>query len=50
MGSPTSLAEVGIGDEKLAQLADQIVRDGKIGNYAKLGADELLSILKDAQS
>jgi hypothetical protein len=50
MGAPTSLAEVGIGDEKLAQLADQIVRDGKIGNYAKLGADELLSILKDAQS
>jgi len=48
MGAPVSLSEVGIGTEKLGLMANQVVHDGKIGNYSKIGAEELLQILKDA--
>jgi alcohol dehydrogenase YqhD (iron-dependent ADH family) len=48
MGAPVSLSEVGIGTEKLGLMANQVVQDGKIGNYSKIGAEELLQILKDA--
>jgi alcohol dehydrogenase YqhD (iron-dependent ADH family) len=48
MGAPVSLNEVGIGTEKLGLMANQVVQDGKIGNYSKIGAEELLQILKDA--
>jgi hypothetical protein len=29
-------------------MANQVVQDGKIGNYSKIGAEELLPILKEA--
>ena len=48
MGAPVSLSEVGIGTEKPGLMANQVVHDGKIGNYSKIGAEELLQILKDA--
>jgi hypothetical protein len=48
MGAPVSLSEVGIGTEKLSLMGNQIVQGGKIGNYSKIGAEELLQILKDA--
>jgi alcohol dehydrogenase len=48
MGAPVSLSEVGIGTEKLSLMANQVVQDGKIGNYSKIGAEELLQILTDA--
>jgi hypothetical protein len=48
MGAPVSLNEVGIGTEKLGLMANQVVQDGKIGNYSKIGAEELLQILKEA--
>ncbi len=45
---PTALGEVGIGPEKLERMANEIVQDGEIGNYAKIGAVELLQILREA--
>jgi alcohol dehydrogenase YqhD (iron-dependent ADH family) len=48
MGAPVSLREVGIGTEKLSLMANQVVQDGKIGNYSKIGAEELVEILKEA--
>ena len=48
MGAPVALSEVGIGVEKLELMANEIVQNGKIGNYAKIGAEELLQILKEA--
>ena len=48
MGAPVSPSEVGIGTEKLTFMANQVVRDGKIGNYSKIGAEELVQILKEA--
>jgi len=48
IGAPVALGEVGIGPEKLGVMANEVVRDGKIGNYAKLGAKEVLQILKEA--
>lgn len=48
MGAPVSLGEVGIGDEKLEQMAREITKDGKIGAYTKIGADVLLNILREA--
>ena len=48
MGAPVSLAEVGIGSEKLELMADQMVAKGDLGNYAKIGRKELLGILREA--
>jgi len=48
MGAPVTLSEVGIGAEKLELMANEVVQDGKIGNYARIGAQELLQILKEA--
>jgi hypothetical protein len=48
MGAPIALSEVGIGVEKLELMAHEIVQNGKIGNYSKIGAEELLQILKEA--
>lgn len=47
MGAPVSLRQVGIGSEKLEQMAREIVSNGPIGNYAKIGYDELMKILQD---
>jgi alcohol dehydrogenase YqhD (iron-dependent ADH family) len=48
MGTPVSLREVGIGEESLAQLANEIFAGRKVGNYTVLGVPELLQVLKDA--
>ena len=48
IGAPVSLSEVGIGSEKLNLMAEQMVRNGKLGNYTKIGVNELLPILQDA--
>ena len=48
IGAPVALGEVGIGVEKLELMANEIVQDGKIGNYSKIGAEELFQILKEA--
>ena len=48
IGAPITLSEVGIGAEKLDRMAIEVVQNGKIGNYSKIGAEELLQILKEA--
>lgn len=48
MGAPVALNEVGIGADKVERMAKEIVKNGKIGNYTKIGAEELLLILKEA--
>ena len=47
IGAPVSLRQVGIGDEKLDQMADEMLAGGTLGNYAKIGKPELMGILKD---
>lgn len=46
IGAPTRLADYNIGDESLERMAEQAVRFGPIGNYRKLGKDDVLEILK----
>lgn len=48
MGAPVSLAEAGIGSEKLELMAKQMVADKPLGSYAKIGVKELLQILGEA--
>jgi alcohol dehydrogenase YqhD (iron-dependent ADH family) len=48
MGAPVSLSEVGIGSEKFEQLVKESLKDGELGNYAKVDSGALLSILKEA--
>lgn len=48
MGAPVALSQVGIGPEKFDLMAGEIVQTRKIGNYSKIGKEELLDILKDA--
>jgi alcohol dehydrogenase YqhD (iron-dependent ADH family) len=48
MGAPVSLAEVGIGPEKLELMAEQMVAMRPLGNYSRIGKEELLQILKEA--
>ncbi|MEA5077091.1 MAG: iron-containing alcohol dehydrogenase [Anaerolineaceae bacterium] len=48
MGAPISLAEVGIGPEKLELMAEQMVAMRPLGNYSRIGKEELLQILKEA--
>jgi alcohol dehydrogenase YqhD (iron-dependent ADH family) len=48
IGAPVSLGEVGIGTEKLELMAGEVVQSGPLGNYSKIGAGELLQILKEA--
>ena len=44
LGIPSSLREVGIGEEKLEQMAKQAVRYGKLGNMRPLDAGDVLNI------
>ncbi len=48
IGAPVALSEVGIGADRLDLMARETVQGGKIGNYAKIGVEELSTILKDA--
>ncbi len=49
MGNPVSFSEVGINDEKFDQMIKEILKGGKLGNYARIGYDELRSIFEDAK-
>jgi alcohol dehydrogenase len=46
IGAPTRLADYGIGDEYLERMAEQAVRFQPIGNFKKLGKDDVLAILR----
>lgn len=47
MGAPVSLAEVGIGPEHFNRLAREIVKNGPLGNYSKVGYEEMMKIFED---
>ncbi|MGF7058459.1 iron-containing alcohol dehydrogenase [Brassicibacter mesophilus] len=48
LGIPSTLKEVGIGEEKLEKMASQATRNGKVGNFKPLDAQDVLNILKAA--
>jgi alcohol dehydrogenase YqhD (iron-dependent ADH family) len=48
LGIPSSLREVGINEEKLEEMAKQATRNGKLGNFRALDADDVLSIFTAA--
>ena len=48
MGAPVSLHEVGIGEEKLGLMAKEMIASRPLGNYSKIGYEELMQILRDA--
>ncbi len=48
LGAPVALSEVGIGPEKLDLMAEQMVAMRPLGNYHRIGKEELLGILKEA--
>jgi len=48
LGIPSSLSEVGINEEKLEEMAKQSTRNGKLGNFRALEAEDVLSIFKAA--
>lgn len=45
---PSTLREVGIGEEKLEEMAKQTVRRGPVGNFRPLEAQDVLNIFKAA--
>lgn len=48
IGAPTTLREVGIGPDRLAEMAKKATRHGPIGGYKKLEASDVEAILKDS--
>jgi alcohol dehydrogenase YqhD (iron-dependent ADH family) len=46
IGAPSKLAEVGIGEENLALMAERCVRFGVVGGYMQLKEEDVLNILK----
>ncbi|EPZ43566.1 iron-containing alcohol dehydrogenase [Alicyclobacillus acidoterrestris] len=48
IGAPQRLADYDIGDENLETMAAQAVRFGEIGQFKKLGKDDVYNILKAA--
>jgi alcohol dehydrogenase YqhD (iron-dependent ADH family) len=50
MEAPVTLAEVGIPEDKIESLANEIVHYRKIGSYSIIGEKELIQILRDALS
>jgi alcohol dehydrogenase len=48
LGAPTTLREVGIGPDRLAELAKKATRGGTIGAYKKLDAAAVESILRES--
>jgi len=48
LGMPVSLREVGIGDEKIEEMAKKAVVFGDIGNFRKLNTSDVVKILRSA--
>ncbi|MCF8564058.1 iron-containing alcohol dehydrogenase [Alicyclobacillus tolerans] len=48
IGAPTRLADYGIGADQLGRMAEQAVRFGPIGNFKKLGSQDVLRILESS--
>jgi alcohol dehydrogenase len=48
LGAPTSLRQVGIGPDRLAEIAKKATRNGPIGAYKKLDAVAVEAILRDS--
>ena len=48
LGMPTTLREVGVKEEKLAEMAEKTVIYRDIGRFKKLGKKDVLTILKNA--
>ena len=48
LGIPSSLKEVGINEEKLEEMAKQATRNGNLGNFRVLEAQDVLNIFKAA--
>lgn len=48
VGLPSTLREIGIGEEKLEEMAEHAVSNGKIGNFKPLDAQDVLNIFKAA--
>lgn len=46
IGAPQRLADYEIGDDQLDRMSSQAVRFGEIGNFRKLGKDDVYAILK----
>ncbi|EJO5346572.1 iron-containing alcohol dehydrogenase [Clostridium botulinum] len=46
LGIPSTLKEVGIGEEKLDQMAKAATRNGKLGAFKTLNAEDVLNIYK----
>jgi len=48
LGMPTTLKEVGIGEEKLEEMAKKVTRRGKLGGFKPLSEEDALNIYKAA--
>ncbi len=48
LGAPTTLGEVGIGPDRIAEIAKKATRGGPIGAYKKLAAADVEAILRDS--
>lgn len=48
LGIPSSLKEIGIGEEKLEEMAKQATRNGNLGRFKSLEAEDVLNIFKAA--
>ncbi len=49
IGLPTSLKELGIKDDRLEEMAKKATAAGPLGNFVKLGKDDVVSIYRLAQ-
>jgi hypothetical protein len=49
IGLPTSLPELGIKDDRLEEMAKKATAAGPLGNFVKLGKDDVVSIYRLAQ-
>ena len=48
MGIPTTLREVGIGEDRLEEMANKATAHGKIGDFKPLDAQDVINIYKSA--
>jgi alcohol dehydrogenase YqhD (iron-dependent ADH family) len=46
IGAPVTLKEVGIGPDRIAEMAKKSVRNGPLGNYKKLEAADVEAIMR----
>ena len=49
LGLPTSLSELGVPEDKLEKMAEKCTSEGKIGNFKKLGQEDVLKIYQLAR-